>query len=190
VCEIPAFLRGRLYADFTGPDSYSNAVNVILERLGLYREARPRTILPGRPSGGALLREQEQRQAQIEELASIWHRLAPGLVVNKTGLRSIGRLLSRFSPEEILYGMEQAANSYLVQADDESVTPESWELAFGKIGGVCHVDQILALQLLRDAHAAGAETETLRGIAYQARSWAHWRQDMYELLEQLTSEVS
>jgi hypothetical protein len=215
-CEIPAFLRGRLYADFTGPDSYPNAVNLILERLGLYRESRPRKAHPAAPTGGALLREQERRQVQIEELASVWHRLAPGLVVNKTGLRSIGRLLSTFSPEEILYGMEQAADSYLVQADDESVTPESWEIAFGKIGGICrvqreskgnpelrelyyirgiikkrlsYVDQVLALQLLRDSYAAGADTETLRGIAYQASSWTRWREDMYALLEERSQDA-
>lgn len=32
-CELPGFLRGRLYADFTEPNGYENALQLVLERL-------------------------------------------------------------------------------------------------------------------------------------------------------------
>ena len=34
-CAMPAFLRGKKYADFRRPDNYVSAVEMIAERLGL-----------------------------------------------------------------------------------------------------------------------------------------------------------
>ncbi len=34
-CTIPAFLRGKLYADFSRPDGYASAVELLARRLGL-----------------------------------------------------------------------------------------------------------------------------------------------------------
>ncbi|MFL6258326.1 MAG: toll/interleukin-1 receptor domain-containing protein [Thermoanaerobaculia bacterium] len=214
-CDIPPFLRGRLYADFTGPDSYANSFNLILERLGLFREPRPKRLATSGVSTGVLVREQESRQQQLGELAIVWHHLAPGYVLNKTGLRNLARLLSTFSAEEVLYGMEQAANSYLIQEDDDSVTAESWELAFSKIGAICrvqresrdnpglkdlyyirgimrkqysYVDEILALNLLKEAHTAGADIQTLRTVVHQSSSWTRWRNEMLDLIRYLNDQ--
>ena len=213
-CEIPRFLTGRLYADFTGPDSYTNGLNMVLDRLGLLREPKRRKTqseLASHVDPSEILAARSQRRRDAEELAHLWQKLAPGYVVNKNGLKGIRQLLSRFSSEDIMYAMEDAADSYLVYEANETVTAESWERAFGKIGAICkvrqesrenpeirelyfirgllrhrlsYVDERLAINLLKDAHTAGFSVDSLREIALSARNWSTYRDEMYKLLDQ------
>lgn len=215
-CEIPKFLIGRLYADFTGPDSYQNGVNMVLARLELYREAHPKRIASGKRSASEsvdeLLRRQAEKDQLVDDLAYAWHNLAPGFTVNKNGLKILRGHLGHFSMAEILHGMQLAAESYLVFDENDKVTQESWEKAFAKVGAICsvqqasqdnpelkdlylirgilkrrlkYVDDHVALRLLREAYAQGAQIDDLRTLALQASTWSSWQEDLADLLSDL-----
>jgi formylglycine-generating enzyme required for sulfatase activity len=78
-CEIPSFLKGKLYADFRNPDSYQYEFNKLLKSLGInidlsaHKSFEPETILIPRgtflmgsnPAVDALAEEDEQPQHKL-----------------------------------------------------------------------------------------------------------------------------
>ena len=67
-----------------------------------------------------------------DEIESRWG----GLALSDHGRRSAARLIDQFSLGELLQAIP-IASVYLRQANG-SVTQESWENAFGKLGGICY----------------------------------------------------
>lgn len=147
----------------------------------------------------------------VEKLCTYWTQLTPGLAVNDHGKANIKKWLRTFSVEEITTSMDIAADQYLKRDKKGNCTKDSWELAFSKIPGICRVeraskdqpslkdlyyirgivrnrvqyyyDDAKALQLLKEAVAAGVAIPVLRDIASSASNWTQFRNGLYEAMD-------
>ena len=144
-----------------------------------------------------------------DRLAGYWNNLAPGWVVSDAGKRTIEKWLRNCSVSEITDAMDTAADTYLDFTNDGTVTEKTWELAFGKILGICRVrqdseedpdlrqllytrgivrnrldgyyyDNVKALQLLMDARNSGVPVDRLDKIARAVRNWTEFRNEIEE----------
>ena len=79
----------------------------------------------------------------VERLCAYWEAYTPGWSVNQNGRRRLLEWLRTYSLEELTYGMDVAAGHYLRRDDQGRVIPESWEIAFWKIRGVCRTERAL-----------------------------------------------
>jgi hypothetical protein len=138
----------------------------------------------------------------ITEVCRYWEDLAPGFSVNDNGKMNIKKWMRRFSLAEVTSAMDIAAEQYLQFDTDERVTGESWEIAFGKVSGICRVtresqedpdikelyyirailrnrlsyyDPGQSLQYLKNARSWGVSLETLRAIARDVSSWTAFK---------------
>lgn len=156
------------------------------------------------------------KEDTIGELCGYWHRLAPGFTVNEHGRRNIQKWLRRYELTELLHGMDVAAEQYLVFTESGTVTQGSWEEAFVKIPAICRVTResrddpdvrelyyirgiarnncayfknTEALDLLRAARSWDVPLQELRQIALRATSWARFRNDLYEIIDEFRARV-
>lgn len=77
----------------------------------------------------------------VEKLCSYWQDLARGWEINENGRTNIKKWLRAFSAEEIVQGMNVAAERYLKYQADGSATQNSWEEAFSKIPAIIRVER-------------------------------------------------
>jgi hypothetical protein len=77
----------------------------------------------------------------VERPAEFSQKLAPGWSVSEHGKRNFKKWLQQFSVTQLTVGMDIAATAYLKFNNDQTVTQESWETAFGKIIGICRVNR-------------------------------------------------
>lgn len=146
----------------------------------------------------------------LDDLKEFWEELAPGYSVTETGLKRIKKLVKEYDYEEIREAMEISANQYL-HFDEESVTEESWDKAFSKIGGIIRVkrdsdqnpdlkelfyirgilknrvryfDSSLAITLLKMAHEKGISIDKLKRIALQVDYMDDFEEEINELIEE------
>lgn len=74
------------------------------------------------------------------EICRYWEELAPGFSVNDNGKAKIKQWVRKYSVAEITEAMDIASEQYL-KFEGERVTGDSYEFAFGKIPGICRVNQ-------------------------------------------------
>jgi 5-methylcytosine-specific restriction endonuclease McrA len=142
---------------------------------------------------------------EIMELARAWNSLAPGLVVNENGLRTLRLLRNKYAFSEIWDAIQVATSQYLTVKDGKA-TPESFELAFKKVSGVCYVtraqknkpylrdlfyirgilrnsvyvNESRVVSLIEEAIHAGLCVECIKVRAKSARSWTQFRTALEE----------
>ncbi|MFM2293801.1 MAG: hypothetical protein RLZZ350_214 [Verrucomicrobiota bacterium] len=148
----------------------------------------------------------------IDRLCSYWEANTPGWSVNANGRKNLQKWLGKFSVEELTQAMDVAATQYLKVDANEKVTPESWEIAFSKIPGICRVeraskdepelrelyyirgivrnkcenyfDNVQAMEWLRAARSWGIPVEELRNLAVQTRNWRNFVQRISDLIQE------
>lgn len=147
-----------------------------------------------------------------DRVCAYWIELAPGWSVSDTGRQKLRKWIRDFSVEEVCRAMDTAAEQYLRFNDDGTVTQESWEVAFGKIPGVCRVereskdnpdirdlyyirgiarkrigsgwfDNAKALEWLQAARSWGVPIAELRSIANHTTGWRRFFDDLSQAIE-------
>jgi len=145
----------------------------------------------------------EIRNETIDNMSRYWHDLAPGFTINETGRGKLKTWIRKFSVQEVCHAMDIASEQYLEYEKDATVTSESWELAFGKIPGICRVerastndpdikelyyirgilrkrlegcyfDNARALEWLKAARGWDVPLDDLRDIAKRSSSWTQF----------------
>jgi hypothetical protein len=151
---------------------------------------------------------------EVDQAANFWCDLADWSDLTQAGREKLRRWLRRHGLAEVLAAMRIAAEQYIRYDDNGGLTKESTEYAYGKVGGVCqvaaaaetmpylrdvfyirgiirntlsYVNDRQAKEYLIDAFEAGADAETLRAIARDARSWTAWRERMEEHIGELAT---
>jgi len=142
------------------------------------------------------------------QLAEHWSDLVTGFSLNENGRKGLKKLEKRFSIEEIMESMRIAADTYIIFQDGKP-TAESVEAAWKKVGGICttrrmdaenpstsriyyirgilrnrlsYCNELIALQLLRQAVDANASIDSLEKHAKEVRNWTQWTSDMHEYI--------
>lgn len=142
------------------------------------------------------------------QLADYWAEQASGFNLNENGIKGLKKLRRRFEVSEIMEAMKLAAEQYLEYHEDKP-TKESVEAAWRKVGGICNTrrqdkqnpvssrlyyirgilrnrlsycNEIVALQLLREAAAANASLESLESHAKSVRNWTQWCREIEEFI--------
>lgn len=148
------------------------------------------------------------------QLSDYWSELVDGFSLNEHGRKGLKKLERQFSIQEIMEAMRIAVDTY-VSFQDGSPTAESVETAWKKVGGVCttrrreaedpdssriyyirgilrnrlnYCNELLALQLLRQAVAAKADISSLEKHAKEVRNWTQWTSDIYDYLDSRNQE--
>ena len=150
------------------------------------------------------------KDSAIDKLCEHWGELAPGFSVTDNGKKRLKKLVRDFPLNEIFEAMEIAAEQYLHFDDDGDVTEESWDLAYGKIGGICrirkaeeekpylkdlfyargilrkrvYVNERYIMELLENAVKAGAETAWLIQLAKNCRNWTKFQEGVHDFIEE------
>lgn len=146
----------------------------------------------------------------IQRLSEYWAELVSGLNLNENGIKELKSLKRKFEASEIMEAMKIAAEHYL-KFKDGSPTHKSVEVAWKKVSGICHrrkeireypymerlyyirgilrnrlsyLDEIKAIQLLKDAVAANATIDSLEKHAKSVDNWTEWRTDLEEYIEE------
>lgn len=150
----------------------------------------------------------------VENLGDYWADKTPGYVLNESGLQDLRKLLRQFGIDEIMHAMDIAADYYL-EFENGKVTPDSFDIAFNKIGGICMVrrreredpnikriywirgivrrrcnyfNSQLALSLLQEAVSLGADLDELERHAKQIRNWTAWRSGIEDYIRALSED--
>ena len=148
----------------------------------------------------------------VDQLASYWEEKTPGLVLSDVGRQDLRKLVRKFGLSEVMEAMNIAADYYLRFDDEGNATPESFNIAFSKLGGICmnrrreredpnirriyyirgiarnrcgYFDDRRALILLQQAVEAGADLDELEVHAKSVRSWSEWRRGIEDYIDEL-----
>lgn len=155
---------------------------------------------------------QDLKDQSVHKLSDYWSDLTPGFTPNDRGKQNIKKWLRRYTLQEIMNGMDVAAEQYLDFHKDGTVTKDSWELAFDKIPAICRVekesqedpdlkelfyirgivrnkcknyfDNPKCLEWLRAARSWGIPMSELRQIALQTRYWSHFEETIVEIIDE------
>lgn len=146
----------------------------------------------------------------VTGIAELWEELAPGVSLNENGRQGLKKLIRKYGAEEVAEVVRIAAEQYLAFSAEGTVSLESANAAFSKIGRICNVrhaekdkpylqdlfyirgiirnrlsycDEHRAKEILEDAFRAGADAEELKAIARSVRHWTGWKEEMFELIE-------
>lgn len=145
-------------------------------------------------------------------MSEYWQQLAPGFYVSDYGKKLLKQLLKKVSFEEILPAMDISSERYLVFNDDETVTRESWDMAFDKVSAICHVrkkaqenpaiehfykikhiakcncpkgfDEPKAKDLIETALRLNIPIDDLYKVARECRHWPSFRDEMQYTINQ------
>jgi hypothetical protein len=136
-----------------------------------------------------------------DQIAEYWSENVPGYVLNESGKKAVHRLRGKYEIGEILSGIKLAAEKYLDWVDGEP-TKESVELAWKKVGGICHMkrldnsqpelkrlyyirgimrnrfhycDDRKAMELLKQSVQLNASVDSLEECAKDAKNWSSWK---------------
>jgi len=143
-----------------------------------------------------------------DRLSSYWSELVPGYSLNEHGIKTLKKLRKTFELHEVMSGMKTAAESY-IEFQGGVPEKESVELAWKKLGGICrlnrlekespdlkrlyyirgilrnrlnYVNEIMAMQLLREALSLGASVESLERHSKEARNWTEWSNGIQDFI--------
>lgn len=149
----------------------------------------------------------------LERLSEHWSELVPGWSLNEHGLMQMRKLVRKFGLDELVEAMRISAEYYVRLDAEGKPKPESVELAWKKVGGVCatrkrreqnpdeqelyyirgilrnklcYCNDGIAIRLLRQAHTHGASVEQLRELALDPYNWTEWRRAMEEWIDELS----
>lgn len=130
-------------------------------------------------------------------------------IANETGERRIRKWLAKYNIEEIFNAIDTSFTQYLVNGDDGEPTSESWNRAFSMVERIIEVNRkggldenmraifyargILrnrlnffrdheAIDLMKDAVAAGLDPEDLIRFAKGCRTWTQFQNAMYDFI--------
>ncbi len=144
----------------------------------------------------------------VEQLAKFWSEQVPGYHLNDNGKRELQKLTNRFDMPEIMEAMRISTSQYL-KSENGSLTKESVETAWSKVGGICnrrrlekdkpymkdlyyirgilrnrlpYIKEVEAIELLESAFECDASIESLYRHAKKAYSWANWRDGMEDFI--------
>jgi hypothetical protein len=136
------------------------------------------------------------------ELAAFWCELVPGYSLNALGMKQLTSLQRRFGIEEVLVCMRLAAEQYIKTDERGLLNHNSVNEAWDKVGRICtwrkrykdnpgldrlyyirgilrnrlkYLNQATAIDVLKQAYAAGVSLEDLQDMAKEAISWSSWR---------------
>ncbi|MBN1135855.1 MAG: HNH endonuclease [Anaerolineae bacterium] len=161
-----------------------------------------------------MMLEWQRELARLEEdtaasLAQIWANLVPGYGLNAAGQATLRKLVRRHGVPAVGEAMRIAAEHYLQYDAAGQPTQDSVELAWSKIGGICHlkekdaedpelkqlyyirgilrnrlsyVNPWMAMKLLQQAREAGIELDELQDLACQVTSWTQFRETIEDWL--------
>ncbi|MDX9715516.1 MAG: HNH endonuclease [Dissulfurispiraceae bacterium] len=144
------------------------------------------------------------KESAIEKLCEHWHEVAPGFSINDNGKKKLNKLLREYPINEILEAMDIASEQYLQFDKKGNATDESWDLAYGKVGGICrirkakedkpylkdlfytrgilrrrvYVNETCIMELLENAVKAGADTQWLIQLAKNCQNWTEFQEDV------------
>jgi len=146
----------------------------------------------------------------IKKLTQFWYCLLGNhYSLTESGIKKLRKMVKRFSLDETLTAMKISAENYIVLDVNNKPTPESAELAFNKISGICvirrlqkddpdiqelyyirgilrnrlsYFDQNIGLMLLKKAHAVGATTESLKKFATEVYNWTEFKNAIEEFI--------
>lgn len=143
-----------------------------------------------------------------DQLSSYWSDIVPGYSLSEQGLKSLRKLRKNFETSEIMKAMKTAVDSYL-DFEAGAIKPNSVELAWNKVGGICRLNQLekespdlkrlyyirgilrnrftyvnetIAMKLLREALSLGASAESMEQFSKEARNWTQWRNGILEFI--------
>jgi len=79
----------------------------------------------------------EFESEKIKMVSDYWASMMQPYSLNENGLKSLEKLMKKFSVEEVLEGIEIATEKYIKFDEEGNITKESVEDAFNKVGGIC-----------------------------------------------------
>jgi hypothetical protein len=148
-------------------------------------------------------------EESIEKIATYWGSKVAGFGLNGNGLKSLKRLMEKFSVAEILDAISISAEQYIKYEDGEP-SKDSVELAWKRVGGICRMrrlgetdedmkdlfyirgilknrlrycDPRKCIAYLKEAKEAGVSLGDLREHAKLATTWSSWRDDIMGMIE-------
>lgn len=144
-------------------------------------------------------------EENLADVAAYWNAQTPGSALNENGLSDLRKWLKKFPLGEVLDAIDIATTQYLERDSDGRVTDASVGVAFQKTPRIIamrrsdadqphlkdlfyirkivenrcnYFDGDVAIELLKQFHALGADVDALKSIAKRARTWSQWRADM------------
>lgn len=151
----------------------------------------------------------------VEQVATLWAEIVPPYHLNDKGKRTLQKLLAKFNHDEVMEAIRIAVKQY-IRYEDNIPTQESIDFAWKKVGGICtlmrldekdpnikeiyyirgilrnrldHLNESMALILLRKSIRLGASIENLKEFAIQVETWGNWRNYMENYIYNLENRV-
>lgn len=155
------------------------------------------------------------QERALDEVAAYWSKLCPGWVLNTDGLATLKTTLQKYGASETMEAIDAAASQYL-KLDNGEPTAASVNKAWGYVPRIAsmrrvheknpHLKDLFyvrgimrnryrycneheALEILKNAYAAGADIDELKEIARCCRNWSEWTVEMHSLLVKLRKEA-
>jgi len=142
---------------------------------------------------------------KINGICDFWSSLVPEHGVSEYGKKSLMRISRKYDLPTILEAISISVNQY-VKYDDVNPNIESVQLAFSKIGGICHYkknpeeskkfyaigimknrfayhDPRVAIILINKLLKAGYTNEQIQDHILRCRNWSEWRDGANNSLE-------
>lgn len=146
----------------------------------------------------------------VEKTSQFWSELVLSFGLNDNGKRTLKKLLTKFSVDEVMKAMRVASEQYIEYVAD-SPTPDSVEKAWNYVGRICSVakaekdrpylrdlfyirgilrnrlsftNDAVCIQLLEEAYLLDATVEDLREHSKTVRTWTEWRTGIENFIAQ------
>lgn len=143
----------------------------------------------------------DQQEYELDALCTRLSELFIGFSVNEIGRAEARKWLRKFSLSDLLSAMQIASEQYL-RFEDGKATKDSVDIAWSKIPGIARVSKLPqaerdiyyirgilrkrlsyvnereAIVILTNAVDVGVDTEYLKQIARESRSWTSWCNEM------------
>lgn len=148
----------------------------------------------------------------VEELADFWDTIVPGYHLSKTGLRSLGKWVRKYSVNELIDSMQTSVSQYLKYGEGEDKpTPESVEKAWQYVPKICkskrrmedkpylrelyyirgilrnrldYVHEWKSVKIMERAVLAGIPTEQIKEFAIEVSNWSSFRDTLETWIEE------
>ena len=79
----------------------------------------------------------EFEDEKVQMVSNYWASMMSPYALNENGKKTLEKLIKKFPIEDILESIDIANKKYLVFNDEGTITKESVEEAFNKVGGIC-----------------------------------------------------
>ena len=152
----------------------------------------------------------------IESLAAHWSTLVDGYSLNEKGRQTLRKTCGTYEVSELMDAMRIATDQYLEVGSDGKFTPESVDIAWSKVSGICrvrrsekdkpylrdllyvrgilrkrvYVPEQTIMTLLENAHLAGISTNHLKHMAKVCRNWSEFQNELLDYMDELEGDPS